>query len=116
VLYDGTNTWTPNSGINYNNLTPTDPNIIAAAAWNATDAMGKTIRTQVAQNQIQIFTIGYSGNGGTDTGLLNRLSNTPLSTSYVAAEPSGRFYLVNNTAQLLPAFDAIASSILRLAY
>jgi hypothetical protein len=116
VLYDGTNTWTPNSGINYNNLTPTDPNIIAAAAWNTTDAMGKTIRTQVAQNQIQIFTIGYSGNGGTDTGLLNRLSNTPLSTSYVAAEPSGRFYLVNNTAQLLPAFDAIASSILRLAY
>jgi len=124
VLYDGTHTWHPNSGITYNNLAPTDPNMVAAASWNLTDTVGKAIRTQAAMNQIQIFTIGYSGNGGTDIGLLQRLSNTPPpgsgvltgSSSFVASEPIGKFYLVNNTTQLQQAFDSIASSLLRLSY
>jgi Flp pilus assembly protein TadG len=133
VLYDGTNTWHPNS-TSYNAATPATlnptrppwdgigntsalPYQIAAAAWNATDAIGKTIRTQNIMNPVQIFTIGYSGNGGTDTGLLNRLANTPQSTSFVPSptEPVGKFYLVNSTAGLQAAFSQVASSILRLA-
>jgi Flp pilus assembly protein TadG len=112
-LYDGSHYWTDIQS--YNNMAPTGPYNIAEGAWNATDAIGKTIRTQVAMNQIQIFTIGYSGNGGTDVGLLNRLSNTPQSTSYVSTEPIGKFYLVNNTSELIAAFNSVASSILRLA-
>jgi Flp pilus assembly protein TadG len=124
VMYDGTNVYTPNT-FSYNNLAPTNPNMVAAASWNATDAIGKTIRTQVAMNQIQIFTIGYSGNaGGTDIGLLQRLANTPPpgsgiltgSTSYVSTEPIGKFFLAKTQADLIPAFSAIASSLLRLAY
>jgi len=132
VLYDGTNTWSPNT-TSYVSTTPATlsnatgawdgsagnhtalPYMIAAASWNATDAIGKTIRTQNIMNQVQIFTIGYSGNGGTDTGLLNRLANTPASTSFVPTEPIGKFYVVNSTAGLQAAFSQVASSILRLA-
>ncbi|HTS28065.1 MAG TPA: pilus assembly protein TadG-related protein [Bryobacteraceae bacterium] len=113
-LYDGSHYWYPN-GTTYNPNAPTYPYNIAAAAWNATDAIGKTIRTQTGMQQVQIFTIGYSGNGGTDVGLLNRLANTPQSTSYDPTQPIGHFYLVNNTNQLVSAFNSVASSLLRLA-
>jgi Flp pilus assembly protein TadG len=115
VLFDGTNTWQPNT-TSYDKMAPTNPYMLAAASWNLTDTIGKAIRTQTAMNQIQIFTIGYSGNGGTDIGLLNRLANTPQSTSFVATEPIGKFYLVNSTSQLISAFNSVASSLLRLAY
>ena len=89
---------------------------MGAACWNATDAIGKTIRSQTGMNQIQIFTIGYTGNApGTDIGLLKRLANTPDSTSFIATQPRGKFYQVNTTDQLAAAFDAVASSLLRLA-
>ncbi|HLK63323.1 MAG TPA: vWA domain-containing protein [Bryobacteraceae bacterium] len=114
VMFDGTNTWQPNTG-SYDASTPDLGYNIAAASWNLTDKIGKAIRTQNTMNQIQIFTIGYSGNSGTDTGLLNRLANTPQSTSYVSSEPNGKFYLVNSTSQLISAFDSVASSLLRLA-
>jgi Flp pilus assembly protein TadG len=114
VLFDGTNTWSPNTG-SYSPSTPTRGYDVAAAAWNATDNIGNTIRSQNAMNQIQIFTIGYSGNGGTDLALLKRLANTPQSTSFVLSQPIGKFYLVNNTNQLMSAFDSVASSLLRLA-
>ena len=114
ILYDGTHTWAPNTQ-SYNSTKPTDGYNVAAAAWNETDTIGKAIRTQNQMNQIQIFTIGYSGNGGTDVGLLRRLANSPDSSSFVASEPIGKFYLVNSTSQLVGAFDQIASSLLRLA-
>ena len=66
-------------------------------------------------NQIQIFTIGYSGSGGTDFALLKRLANTPDSTSFISSQPIGKYYQVNSTNQLVNAFDAVASSLLRLA-
>jgi hypothetical protein len=87
----------------------------AAAAWNATDSIGQTIRNQNFMNQVQIFVILYTGNGGADTGLANRLANTPGSTSYNAAQPSGKVYVVHDTTELTQAFNAVASSILRLA-
>jgi hypothetical protein len=138
VMYDGTNVYHPNT-TSYNQYTPTSTASpatdsqwnsalayqIAAASWNATDAIGKTIRTQNIMKPVTIYTIGYSGNaGGTDIGLLQRLANTPPpgfgiltgSTSYVASEPNGQFYLAKTTADLIPAFNAIASTLLRLSY
>jgi hypothetical protein len=131
-MFDGTNTWSPNTA-SYVAATPATtsnaggvwdgsggnhtalPYMIAAAAWNATDSIGKTIRTQNIMNQVQIFTIGYTNNGGTDLALMNRLANTPQSTSYIATEPVGKFYSVNTTTELIAAFNQVASSILRLA-
>ncbi len=115
VMFDGTNTWSPNTGTANFNTSPTRGYDVSAAAWNETDNIGKAIRQQTAMNQIQVFTIGYSGNKGTDIGLLNRLANTPQSSSFVSTEPIGKFYLVNSTSQLISAFDAVASSLLRLA-
>ncbi len=125
VMFDGTHTWSPNSaGPNWTDATsapnhnaiPNGAYNIAAAAWNATDSIGNTIRSYAAPYQIQIITIGYSGNGGTDTGLLTRLANTPASTSFVSTQPIGQFFLVNSPADLIPAFAKVASSILRLAF
>jgi Flp pilus assembly protein TadG len=125
VMTDGTNTWSPNSqgavwtdatSAPVNNAIPNGAYNVAAAAWNATDSIGNTIRSYPNPYQIQIITIGYSGNGGTDTGLLTRLANTPASTSFVATQPIGQFFLVNSPADLIPAFAKVASSILRLAF
>lgn len=113
-MFDGTHYWSPNTGA-YNPNTPTTGYNLSAAAWNAVDAQGAVIRSQTAMNQVQIFTIGYSGNSGTDLGLLKRLANTPDSSSFVATQSIGQFYLVNNTDQLAAAFDAVASNLLRLA-
>jgi Flp pilus assembly protein TadG len=113
-MTDGTNYWSPNT-TSYNPNTPTTGYNVAAASWNETDAIGNTIRNQAIMNPIQIFAIGYSGNGGTDIGLLKRLANTTDSTSFNSSQPAGKFYLVNNTDQLTQAFDQVASSLLRLA-
>jgi len=113
-MFDGTNYWSPNTGA-YDPTTPTTGYNLSAAAWNAVDAQGATIRGQTAMNQIQIFTIGYSGNSGTDIGLLKRLANTPDSSSFISTQSIGQFYLVNNTSELAAAFDAVASNLLRLA-
>ena len=88
---------------------------LGMAFWNATDNIGKTIRSQTAMNPIKIMTIGYTGNGGTDAVLLKRLANEQDSTSYVATQQNGQFYQVDNANQLGPAFAAVAGAVLRLA-
>ncbi len=124
-LYDGTNTWMPNT-TTYNpsdltsNSTTGGPYNIAAAAWNDTDDIGNTIRSQNSMLPIQIFCIGYSGNGGTDIALLYRLANAPPdktynNSNYNNSQPVGKVYLVNDTNQLQAAFTQVASSVLRLA-
>ncbi len=121
-LYDGTNTWMPNTTTyNPNDLTSSQgPYNIAAAAWNDTDDIGNTIRSQNSMLPIQIFCIGYSGNGGTDVALLYRLANAPPdktynNSNYNNSQPVGKVYLVNDTNQLQAAFTQVASSVLRLA-
>jgi hypothetical protein len=66
-------------------------------------------------NPIKILTIGYTGNGGTDIVLLKRLANESDSTSYVASQPNGQFWQVDNANQLGAVFAEVASSLLRLA-
>jgi Flp pilus assembly protein TadG len=115
-MTNGRQTWSPNTGAASFTTSPTRGYDVAAACWNATDAIGQTIRSQTAMNQITIFTIGYTGSSpGTDIGLLTRLANAPNSSSFDSRQPIGKFYQVNDTNQLSAAFDAVASSLLRLA-
>lgn len=116
VLVSGTHTSHPNTA-SYDPNTPLTGYNLAAGMWNATDSIGKAIRAQTAMSQIQIFCIGYTGNSpGTDSGLLLRLSNASSdSSSWDPTQPIGKFYLVNDANQLSAAFDAVASSLLRLA-
>jgi len=109
-----------NSSLDYNG-TAYDPNQptsgyhVALAAWNATDNVGQTIRSQTAMNPITIYCIGYTGNGGIDSGLLKRLANTQDSTSYNPNQQTGLEIEVHSADQLTAAFLSVASSMLRLA-
>jgi hypothetical protein len=103
------------NGTSYDSTKPTTGYQLALGAWNATDNIGKTIRAQTAIGPITIYTIGYTGNGGTDAGLLNRLANTQLSTSYDPTQQSGLYVQVDSADQLSSAFMQVASSMLRLA-
>jgi Mg-chelatase subunit ChlD len=106
--YNGTTSYSPTTVDGYN---------LALAAWNATDNIGKIIRTQTAMKPVTIYTIGYTPNGGTDAALLRRLANQQDSTSYVAApaEQTGKYVEVGTPGALAAAFQDIASSLLRLA-
>ena len=106
LAYDGTN---------YDRTKPTVGYHLALGIWNATDNVGRTIRSQTAMNPVTIFTIGYTGNGGTDAGLLKRLANTQDSSSYDVGQQTGQYYEVHSADQLSGAFAAVASSLLRLA-
>jgi len=95
-----------------------------AAFWNAADSAAQRIRSDAnlsnragdTQNMyIQIYTIGYTGNGGCDDGLLKRIANDKASSSYDATQPTGQYIQATNTTQLAQAFATVASEILRLS-
>jgi Flp pilus assembly protein TadG len=99
----------------YNPAQPNSQYNLGIAVWNATDNAGITIRSQTAMNAIAIYTIGYTGDGGVDVALLERLANSQNSPSYNATQPTGIYVPVNQTADLTAAFNTVASSILRLS-
>ena len=99
------------------------------AMWDSVDNAAVTIRTDANYTSrgessamyIQIFTIGYDGNGGTDAGLLKRLANDPDNTdspnalpSAWSTQPTGKFCLASNSAELAGCFNNIGSILLRL--
>jgi len=107
------------SSLDYNGTTydPTKPSSgyhLALGALNATDNIGKTIRSQTAMSNVAIYTIGFTGNGGTDAGLLKRLANTQDSTSFDPTQATGMYIEVSDPSQLSAAFYEVASSLLRL--
>ena len=96
----------------------------AVAQWNASDNAGYRIRNDVnlpnrtgdTQNmKIAIYCIGYLGDGGLDDGLLKRIANDKLSTSYDGTQPTGMYIPAKNTTEVAQAFSTIAIEILRLA-
>lgn len=113
-LQNGTST-RPYSGVVYNPANVGTGSTGAIAAWNETDNVGQTIRSQTAMQPVTIYTVGYSGNGGTDATLLKRLANTQDSTSYNASQATGFYIQVNSADQLGAAFNTIAGQLLRLA-
>lgn len=103
------------TGTAYNSSLKTSGYQWSLAYWSATDNAGKTIRTQNAMNPIVIYTIGYTGNGGVDTELLKRLSNTKDASSYDSTQLVGEYVNADTTSDLTLAFSAVASELLRLA-
>jgi len=92
--------------------------------WNAVDNTANSIRNDVnlanrtgdTQNMaVQIYSIGYLGNGGCDEALLKRVSNDTGSTSFNALQPRGRYIAATDSVGLSNAFAQVASSMLRLS-
>jgi Flp pilus assembly protein TadG len=102
------------------------------AMWDAVDNAAYNIRTDAnfskrtgdtAEMYIQVFAIGYSGNGGTDAGLLKRVAYDPSNTdspntlpSGWSAQPQGKFCLANNPSEMANCFGTIGSILLRLIH
>lgn len=100
------------------------------AAWDEADQVAEAIRTDAnyanrtgdtSKMYITIYTIGYTGNGGTDYGLLQKIANAAGSSAngystYNNAEPAGLYIQASDTTSLSNAFATIATAILRLAH
>jgi hypothetical protein len=93
--------------------------------WDAVDSAANRIRSDVnlpnragdttGNMNIQIYVIGYTGNGGCDDGLLKRVANDAGAAGYNAAQPQGQYYSAANGAELADAYQKLASDLLRLA-
>jgi hypothetical protein len=95
------------------------------AMWNSAYQAAYNIRTDanrvnrpgdVQNMSIAIYTIGYTGTGGVDQGLLRDLANDKSAASYDATQETGLFVPANKPTALANAFTTVASAILRLKY
>jgi Mg-chelatase subunit ChlD len=92
------------------------PTSISAASTNAADNAGFRIRNDFTLKPT-IFTVGL---GGTDVqpidqDFLERIANDPRASSYSTSQQTGQFAYASDINQLGSAFQAIASTILRLS-
>lgn len=95
------------------------------AMWNAVDDVARRIRVDSnlpnrigdtsGNMNIQIYVIGYTGNGGCDDGLLKRVANDMAAAGYQATQPRGKYYSAANAQELADAYNRLASDLLRLA-
>ncbi len=95
------------------------------AIWNSVDNAAKSIRTDVnlagrtgdtsGKMNIQLYVIGYTGNGGCDDGLLKRVANDKSAAGYDSTQPTGKYYSASNGAELADAYNKLASDLLRLS-
>jgi hypothetical protein len=113
---------------NGTNLNPAQYNIDyhwGLAMWNAVDNAAKSIRLDSnkpnrvgdtgANMGVEIYVIGYTGNGGCDDGLLKRVANDITAAGYDSTQPRGKYYSASDGASLAAAYDQLASDLLRLA-
>lgn len=104
---------------------PTEGYHWALSFWNAADDSARRVRIDVNKPNrvppdpttmgVAIYVIGYEGNGGVDHGLLRRIANDKLSTSYNINQPTGIYVPAANRTELQNAFNTIYTAILRLA-
>jgi len=106
---------------------PTSPYYWGLAAWDEVDQVAQAIRTDVnytgrgetSPMAITVYTIGYTGNGGTDNGLLQKIANVascnvngyPCS---ITTQPQGIYAQASNADSISNAFNTILTAILRL--
>lgn len=99
------------------------------AGWDEVDQVANDIRNDsnhTARGEsspigITIYTIGYTGNGGTDNGLLTKIANIAGCSvnGYSCANSSqkqGLYAQADNASEISSAFNTILTAILRLAH
>lgn len=93
------------------------------AAWNAVDNAANRIRSDMTTMKVIIYTIGYSGNGGTDDVLLSRVANDPKqrttygsknSTAFNSSQRQGQYFPASDSNAIADAFAKIAGMVLNL--
>jgi hypothetical protein len=94
------------------------------AIWNSVDSAANNLRNDsnfakrtgdTHSMPVTIHVIAYTGNGGVDSGLLNRVANTANSTSYNTGQPQGLYVSASDSTALANAFNQVASSLLHLS-
>ena len=91
-----------------------EPIAVVYASTNAGDSAGQRIRSDKTFSPV-IYCIGLGGDGWIDHDFLARIANTPTSSSYNPAQPSGLYVYSPDSSQLAAAFNSVASQILRLS-
>ena len=99
------------------------------AAWDEVDNVAEAIRNdsnytkrgETSPIPITIYTIGYTGNGGTDVGLLSKIANIGGCSinGYSCAnntQKQGIFAQASNADEISNAFNVILTAILRLSH
>ncbi len=105
------------SGPYLNQLRVDTPPAITHSSTNAADNAAFRIRSDTSYAPL-IYCIGLGGTdtfGPVDPVFLNRVANTPQSTSYDFTKPSGIYVYAPTSAQLSSAFETVVSEILRLS-
>ena len=98
------------------------------ASWDEVDNVAEAIRSdsnyasrgEANPMPITIYTIGYTGNGGTDAGLLQKIANVfgcnVNGYSCVnTTQKQGKYAQAANASQISDAFNTILTAILRLS-
>ena len=96
----------------YDTTKPNNGYHVGLASWNVADNTAQRILSDSAMN-IEIYTIGYTGNGGVDDTLLKRIANTQDSSSYNSSYQSGR-YVTTDATSLQQGFAQVAAEVLKL--
>jgi Flp pilus assembly protein TadG len=102
-------------GIAYNSSQPTNGYQMGLASWNVADNAAQKILSDSNMN-VAIYTIGFTGDGGVDAVLLNRMANTQSSSSYNSSYQTGMYVEASDAASMQQAFGQVASEVLRLAH
>jgi hypothetical protein len=112
------------NGTAFSTSSPTSAYQWGLASWDEVDQVAKAIRSDANypnragdtnSMSITIFTVGYTGNGGTDYGLLQKVANVPGLAFYNSSQPAGLYIQASDKTALANAFSIIATAILRLA-
>ena len=97
------------------------------AGWNEVDNVAQAIRTdanytgrgETSPMAITIYTIGYTGNGGTDAGLLQKIANVASckvngNSCSISTQQQGIYAQASDADSISNAFNVILTAILRL--
>jgi Flp pilus assembly protein TadG len=102
-------------GIAYNASQPTNGYQMGLASWNVADNAAQTILSDTNLN-VAIYTIGFTGDGGVDAVLLNRMANTQSASSYNSNYQTGIYVEASDASSMQQAFGQVASEVLRLSH
>ncbi|MGA3019147.1 MAG: Tad domain-containing protein [Bryobacteraceae bacterium] len=111
----------------FNTTDPTKAYQWGLAGWDEVDNVAQAIRSdsnyanrgETSPVPITIYTIGYTGNGGTDSGLLQKIANVAACNvngyaCSVSGQQQGIYAQASNADEISNAFNIILTAILRL--